>query len=50
MRADQESLIDLMRENAKLRAMLRVCILELRILDAHTVPAQAENLLDELEH
>lgn len=29
-------------------AMLRTCIAELRALDAHTIPTQAENLLAEL--
>jgi hypothetical protein len=36
-------------ENVRLRDMLRVCIAELRALDAYTIPTQAENLLTELE-
>lgn len=34
----------------RLKHMLRVCIAELRELGAHTVPTQAENLLNEIDN
>lgn len=36
------------KDKARLKDMLRLCIAELRNLDARTVPMQAENLLKEL--